>query len=302
MRNPKPHFAQPFGAERKPDGAIGCGGAVPAVGADEVMGHESPRRKGRGSAACMRRRTGGRDGQNNADSPGALEPQMLVGAGGRCAASRRAPQQPALQQVGLVDVLDRVGLLADRDGECRQARRGRRRRSCRARRECRGPAGPGPRDRPRAGSAPRRPRRPSPRRSPAPRPSRGRAAAAGWPRAACRGCARRSRGRRRASMRTPRMSAERWTIRARSAGSYVSRRCWIPKRSRSGVESRPARVVAPTSVNGGRSSVTTRAPAPWPIVIGRRAVLHRRVEASPRARGSAGGSRRRRRPPAARAR
>ena len=29
-----------------------------------------------------------------------------------------------------------------------------------------------------------------------------------------------------------------------------------------------ARVVAPTSVNCGRSSVTTRAPAPWPTVIG----------------------------------
>ena len=39
----------------------------------------------------------------------------------------------------------------------------------------------------------------------------------------------------------------------------------MPKRSRSGVVSRPARVVAPTSVNGGRSSVTTCAPAPWPI-------------------------------------
>ena len=52
----------------------------------------------------------------------------------------------------------------------------------------------------------------------------------------------------------------------------------MPKRSRSGVDSSPARVVAPTSVNGGRSSVTTRAPAPWPIVIGSRAVLHRRIE------------------------
>ena len=44
----------------------------------------------------------------------------------------------------------------------------------------------------------------------------------------------------------------------------------MPKRSRSGVVSRPARVVAPTSVNGGSSSVTTRAPAPWPTVIGSR--------------------------------
>src|SRR3954452_7535938 len=42
----------------------------------------------------------------------------------------------------------------------------------------------------------------------------------------------------------------------------------MPKRSRSGVVSRPARVVAPTSVKGGSSSVTTRAPAPAPTVIG----------------------------------
>ena len=44
----------------------------------------------------------------------------------------------------------------------------------------------------------------------------------------------------------------------------------MPKRSRSGVVSSPARVVAPTSVNGGSSSVTTLAPAPWPTVIGSR--------------------------------
>ena len=44
----------------------------------------------------------------------------------------------------------------------------------------------------------------------------------------------------------------------------------MPKRSRSGVVSRPERVVAPMSVKGGRSSVTTRAPAPWPTVIGSR--------------------------------
>src|SRR5215213_4061733 len=42
----------------------------------------------------------------------------------------------------------------------------------------------------------------------------------------------------------------------------------MPKRSRSGVVRSPARVVAPTSVNAGRSSVTVRAPAPWPRTIG----------------------------------
>ena len=35
----------------------------------------------------------------------------------------------------------------------------------------------------------------------------------------------------------------------------------MPKRSRSGVVSRPVRVVAPTSVNGGRSRASVRAPA-----------------------------------------
>jgi hypothetical protein len=42
----------------------------------------------------------------------------------------------------------------------------------------------------------------------------------------------------------------------------------MPKRSRSGVVSSPARVVAPTSVNGGSGTSMTRAPAPWPTVIG----------------------------------
>ena len=52
----------------------------------------------------------------------------------------------------------------------------------------------------------------------------------------------------------------------------------MPKRSRSGVVSRPARVVAPTSVNGGRSSVTTRAPGALADRDRQLAVLHRRVE------------------------
>ena len=55
-----------------------------------------------------------------------------------------------------------------------------------------------------------------------------------------------------------------------SSGSYSSSRWLTPKRSRSGVLSRPARVVAPMRVNGGRSRLTTRAPAPWPTVMGSR--------------------------------
>ena len=68
----------------------------------------------------------------------------------------------------------------------------------------------------------------------------------------------------------PRIPAARRTISASSATAYGSRRAWMPKRSRSGVVSKPVRVVAPTSVNGGRSSVTTRAPTPCPTVIGSR--------------------------------
>src|SRR5690606_1680077 len=41
----------------------------------------------------------------------------------------------------------------------------------------------------------------------------------------------------------------------------------MPKRSRSGDVSRPARVVAPTSVNGGRSSLMERAAGPSPITM-----------------------------------
>ena len=48
---------------------------------------------------------------------------MRVGAPGRGPAPRRALDQPALEQVGLVDVLDRVLLLADRDRQRRQADR-----------------------------------------------------------------------------------------------------------------------------------------------------------------------------------
>ena len=40
--------------------------------------------------------------------------------------------------------------------------------------------------------------------------------------------------------------------------------------TRSGVVSSPVRVVAPTRVNGGRSSVSVRAPAPWPTMMSSR--------------------------------
>ena len=71
-----------------------------------------------------------------------------------------------------------------------------------------------------------------------------------------------------ASISTSRMPAERRTISSSSSAPYRSSRSVIPKRSRSGVVSNPVRVVAPISVNSGRLSVTIRAPAPWPTVIG----------------------------------
>src|SRR5581483_2336698 len=52
--------------------------------------------------------------------------------------------------------------------------------------------------------------------------------------------------------------------------AYRSSRNVSPKRSRSGVVRRPVRVVAPTSVNGGRSSVSVRAAGPWPTTMSSR--------------------------------
>ncbi len=69
------------------------------------------------------------------------------------------------------------------------------------------------------------------------------------------------------SIGTSRIRAERRTIRVSSAGSYRSSRYVIPKRSRSGVVRRPVRVVAPTRVNGGRSSESVRAAGPWPTTM-----------------------------------
>ena len=48
---------------------------------------------------------------------------MLSAELGDDAAARRALQEPELEEVRLVDVLDRVGLLAERDRERREADR-----------------------------------------------------------------------------------------------------------------------------------------------------------------------------------
>src|SRR5512141_1857127 len=52
---------------------------------------------------------------------GRLEPEVAVGALGRAASAGRALEQAALEQIGLVDVLDRVRLLRHGDRERRKA-------------------------------------------------------------------------------------------------------------------------------------------------------------------------------------
>ena len=52
----------------------------------------------------------------------------------------------------------------------------------------------------------------------------------------------------------------------------------MPKRSRSGLVRRPARVVAPTSVNGARSILTERAAGPFADDEVELEILHRRIE------------------------
>src|SRR4051812_5790912 len=54
---------------------------------------------------------------------GRLEPEVAVGPFGRAAAPGRPLEQATLEQVGLVDVLDRVRLLGDGDGERGEADR-----------------------------------------------------------------------------------------------------------------------------------------------------------------------------------
>ena len=72
-----------------------------------------------------------------------------------------------------------------------------------------------------------------------------------------------------ASQGMPRIPADRVTIRESSSGVYSSSRNTTPKRSRSGAESCPARVVAPTRVNRGRSMRIERALGPLPMMISR---------------------------------
>ena len=63
--------------------------------------------------------------------------------------------------------------------------------------------------------------------------------------------------------------AERSTMMDNSSGVYSSSRKLMPKRSRRGEVSMPARVVAPMSVNLGRSRRMERAEGPLPIMMSR---------------------------------
>ena len=70
-----------------------------------------------------------------------------------------------------------------------------------------------------------------------------------------------------ASMGTSRIPADRVTMSASSSGVYSSSRSVTPNRSRRGADSWPARVVAPISVNLGRSSRIELAEGPLPMMM-----------------------------------
>lgn len=69
------------------------------------------------------------------------------------------------------------------------------------------------------------------------------------------------------SISTLRMPALRLTMVANSSGVYSSSRRVTPKRSRSGADREPARVVAPISVKRGRSSRMELAEGPLPMMM-----------------------------------
>ena len=83
--------------------------------------------------------------------PRAARPRSVIDP-----AARGALQEAELEQVGLVDVLDRLGLLAERDRERRETDRARRRTSPRPPRAARGRTARAPTRRSRAARAPRR--------------------------------------------------------------------------------------------------------------------------------------------------
>src|SRR5581483_11498060 len=96
-----------------PETGVPVGGhrAVAAVGADEVVLAAHPRGRiatpNEELQKCRRSRR--------------LEPEMAEGAAGRDAPARGALEQPALEQIGLIDILDRVLLLPHGHGQRRES-------------------------------------------------------------------------------------------------------------------------------------------------------------------------------------
>ena len=192
---------------------------------------------------------------------------MAPGDPGQQAAARRALQEALLQQERLDHLLQRVALL----GQRRRQRVDADRAAAVVARRCSADSGGRARRararRPRAGSAPRSAiaasTSPSPSTAAKSRTRRNsRIATRGVPRA-----------RRAISAAPSPVSAEAEHARRRARRSPRARRdrrnaaaSGMPKRSRSGVVSRPVRVVAPISVNGGRSIRTERAAGPSPII------------------------------------
>src|ERR1022692_2360312 len=98
--------------------AVRCERAVAAVGADEWVRHRREtaymRSIGERSAA------GARNSEQRRRHGRWRDVEVRVRVRGRGPPARRPLEHPQLQQVGLIDILDRVALLAHRDGQRRQ--------------------------------------------------------------------------------------------------------------------------------------------------------------------------------------
>ena len=198
---------------------------------------------------------------------GRLQAEVVERPPGRGASARRALDQTLLEQIRLVDVLDRVLLLSHRDGERRETdRTAAELLADRPQDLAVEPVQPGAVDLERVERL-GRPLLASRRRRGGPARSRGPSAAGGWRPAAFRGCGGRSPPRRHLDRRPP--AAGRAAHDQRQIARAVVLEAVLDPEAvaqRRGEQAR--RVVAPISVNGGSGSVTIRAPAPWPTVIG----------------------------------
>ena len=131
------------------------GRAVAAVRADEEVRHSGHSRKGSTAARECAVDVGPASEQAGGVRSGGSRPRCAEARRGRAAPARRALEEAALEQIRLVDVLDRVRLLADRDRERREPDRAAAEALADRAAGSRGRGGRGPRGRPRAGRAPR---------------------------------------------------------------------------------------------------------------------------------------------------